>query len=120
MNNNLALVLTPDAQTIRVMEQTLPQFGLRVMVIRDGREALQQLDAFKPALVMLDLRLSNGFDILTHTNATFTRIVILTSDVVCVHLTGRAADAELLQPISAQDVADVLRQMPEFAELRQL
>ena len=115
MDRHLALVMTNDAQTIRVMEQALPQFGLRVLVIQDGHEALQRLDELKPALTMLDLRLSNGFDILTHTNVTFTRIVILTSDVVCVHLTGRAADAELLQPISAQDVADVLRQMPEFA-----
>jgi CheY-like chemotaxis protein len=115
MKNNLVLVMTDDAQTIRVMEQALPQFGLQVIVIRDGREAVKRLDTLEPALAMLDLRLSSSFDILTHPHVTFSKVVILTSDVVCVHLTGRAADAELLQPISAQDVRDVLRQMPEFA-----
>ncbi len=115
MKNNLALVMTNDPHSIRVLEQTLPKFNLRVVKIEDGREAIARLDEFEPALAVLDLRLSHSFDILTHPNVTFTKVIILTSDVVCVHLTGRAADAELLQPIRTQDIIDTLRQMPEFA-----
>lgn len=114
MTRPLALVMTDDAHSIRVLEQALAQYHLRVVVI----ESRDEIAGHIPALAVLNLQSPDSFEALMHPNLRTARTIILTSDIVCAHLTGRAVDAELLQPISVQDVTEALRQMPEFAPMR--
>jgi CheY-like chemotaxis protein len=116
--DHLALVVTNDLHSIRVLEENLPQFSFRVVICSDSYSAVRHLTTLQPGLTVLDLQLPNSFEILRHAHLRAARLIILTADVVCIHLTGRAVDAELLQPISVQAVADVLHHMPEFAQSR--
>lgn len=115
MTRPLALVMTGDAHSIRVLEQALAQYHLRVVVI----ESRDEIAGYMPALAVLDLRSPGSFEALMHPNLRTARLILLISDVVCAHLTGRTVDAELLQPVSVQDVTEALRQMPEFASMRE-
>lgn len=64
-----------------------------------------------PALLLLDLDVAD-FDVLAYlrhqTRLAATRIVIITSDVVCVHGLGGRVDAELLKPVRRDDLNDVV------------
>jgi CheY-like chemotaxis protein len=60
------LVVEDDDNARDLMQRTLEGEGWRVVVARDGREALARVDAEEPALILLDLMMPgmNGFEFL--------------------------------------------------------
>jgi PAS domain S-box-containing protein len=60
------LVVEDDDHTRELMQRALEGEGWRVVVARDGREALERLDEEEPALILLDLMMPhmNGFEFL--------------------------------------------------------
>lgn len=61
------ILVVDDSITIRkVAERMLGRNGLRVQVARDGREALEQIPAAPPDLILLDIEMPrmNGFQFL--------------------------------------------------------
>ncbi|GBC98897.1 Sensory transduction protein regX3 [bacterium HR17] len=66
MTGKRVLVVEDDPAIMELLHFLLKQEGLHVEVARDGLEALDRMDAAKPDLVLLDLRLPKleGLDVL--------------------------------------------------------
>jgi signal transduction histidine kinase/DNA-binding response OmpR family regulator len=115
------LVVDDEADTADFIRDTLRSEGLRVVVARDGRQALDVLQRRRPDLVLLDIMLPelSGFEVLER----IARSPALAGTPVIV-LTGRGdvADAKrslalgarchLIKPFDVRDlIAEVMKQV---------
>jgi DNA-binding response OmpR family regulator len=84
------LVAEDDVKQANLLRVYLTREGHRVLVVGDGRAALDRCRAFRPDLVVLDVMmpLVNGFDVC--------RILRGESDVPILLLTARSTEDELL------------------------
>lgn len=57
MANQKVLIVEDDQALAEVLEYNLRQAGYEVVVAKDGRQGLQQVEAWKPELILLDLML---------------------------------------------------------------
>ncbi|MBZ0299626.1 MAG: response regulator [Anaerolineae bacterium] len=121
VNPPQALLLSSDHGAIRACQTALHELGYAVAVIHEGRAALAALQQTAPDLIVLDIQLPglSGLEILTalrEMSGASVRVIVLTADVICMHLTGVQVDAELLKPIQPADLLDVLHALPEFPQ----
>jgi DNA-binding response OmpR family regulator len=88
--NALILVAEDDENQAELVRRYLEQDHHRVVVARDGREALDLARTRKPALVVLDLMLPviDGLDVC--------RVLRAESDVLVLMLTARSTEDDLL------------------------
>ena len=65
MSENI-LIVDDELSNRRIMEQVLTRAGFTVETADDGAEALKQLDAFRPDLIILDYMMPevSGMDVL--------------------------------------------------------
>lgn len=116
-SRRVALVITDDAQAGALCREVLPHCGLVVEWIRDAGGALSRLQQAEPDLIVLDLQLPgvSGLEVLDfvrqNARLAVVPVFMLTADVICVHLTGVQVAAELLKPVSRDDLIDAIRPM---------
>lgn len=65
LKNRSILIVEDNPNNIRILEETLTQYGCQVLVAQSGAEALQRADRGSPDLILLDIMLPdiNGFDV---------------------------------------------------------
>ncbi len=109
------LVVDDEDWVVRLVRSYLEQAGFRVATAADGHEALAQFEAYRPALVILDL-LMPGIDGLE-----VARRIRKKSDVPIIMLTARAdevdrvtglelgADDYVVKPFSARELVSRVR-----------
>ncbi|HTE18718.1 MAG TPA: response regulator [Armatimonadota bacterium] len=86
------LVVDDEARLVRMMESALQDAGYRVSSACDGVDALAQIHAERPDLVVLDAMMPrmDGFEALRHLKSDPE-----TADLPMLMLTARAADASV-------------------------
>lgn len=115
-------VLLADAQPNSVipLEFLMRREGWRVLVARDGDEALDTLRREHPDLLLMDVVMPgrSGFEVLQALRAdascAATRCVLLSArcgDADVAHGLGLGADAYLAKPFSTRELADRVRRL---------
>ena len=66
LQDHLVLIAEDDADIRLILRQYAEREGMRVLTARDGGEALEQVRAAKPDLILLDINMPrrNGFEVL--------------------------------------------------------
>ena len=115
------LIVDDEANIVISLEFLMEQAGYTVAVARNGDEALEQIEQFRPDLILLDVMLPgvNGFDILQRVRQQPERrnmaIIMLTAKGREVEVTkglALGADAYITKPFSTRDLlAEVRRQL---------
>lgn len=115
------LIVDDEANIVISLEFLMEQAGYTVAVARNGNEALEQIEQFRPDLILLDVMLPgvNGFDILQRVRQQPERrnmaIIMLTAKGREVEVTkglALGADAYITKPFSTRDLlAEVRRQL---------
>jgi len=112
------LVVDDHPSIVRLLQRVLQTQGHEVLTAADGEEALLQVRAERPALVLLDVTMprKNGFEVLREIKSDPTL-----QQIVVIMLTGRDQDAEMThglqlgadwyvpKPFSPADVVTLLR-----------
>ncbi len=112
-NQPLALIIEDDADLSFIFAEALRAAGFCTEVVRDGKDAVPQLEALKPKVVILDLHLPHvaGTDILKQIRASDTlntaRVVVTTADARLAEQTDHLADFVLIKPISFSLLRDL-------------
>ena len=119
------LIVDDEPNIVISLEFLMQQSGYEVAIARDGEEALAQMAAFQPDLVLLDvmLPLRNGFEVCQkiRENSLWNRV-----KVVMLSAKGReievskgltlGADAYITKPFSTKDlIAQVQRLLSDRA-----
>ncbi len=115
------LIVDDEANIVISLEFLMEQAGYTVAVARNGDEALEQIERFRPDLVLLDVMLPgvNGFDILQRVRQQPEHkemaVIMLTAKGREVEITkglALGADAYITKPFSTRDLlAEVRRQL---------
>ena len=127
-SNKRVLIVDDDAKTVELVKLYLERDGYRVLIARDGIEALRFARESRPALIILDIMLPgmNGLEVC--------RTLREESDVPVIMLTARTteddrlegldigADDYITKPFSPRELAarvrTVLRRLPEEMVMR--
>jgi two-component system KDP operon response regulator KdpE len=113
----LALVIEDDVDASIIFAGALRAAGYETEIIRQGRAALQRLEARVPDAVVLDLHLPyvSGADILsrirTDDRLVETRVIITTADPEMANSLHDQADLILIKPISFVQLRDLAARM---------
>lgn len=88
------LVVDDERPIARLVQVNLEQAGYEVSLAYDGREALQQLDSFKPDLLVLDIAMpyADGFEVIEILKASPD-----TEQLPVVFLTARTAETDIFR-----------------------
>ena len=114
------LIADDEPNIIISLEFLMEQCGYAVKVVRNGEEALQQAEAFKPDLILLDvmLPLRSGFDVCRkiRENAVFqaTKIIMLTAKGRDIEITkglALGADAYITKPFGTKELLSQVRKL---------
>jgi two-component system alkaline phosphatase synthesis response regulator PhoP len=114
------LIVDNEPNIVISLEFLMQQSGYKICIARDGEEALMQMAAFQPDLVLLDvmLPLRNGFDVCQkiRENSAWNRV-----KVVMLSAKGRdfevttglalGADAYVTKPFSTIELVEQVRQL---------
>jgi DNA-binding response OmpR family regulator len=112
------LIVDDEPNIVISLEFLMDQAGYEVAVARSGEEALAQIRAFQPDVVLLDVMLPgiNGFDILQRVrqNATWQQIAIIMltakgRDVEVAKGLALGANAYVTKPFSTRDLLAEVR-----------
>ena len=112
------LIVDDEPNIVISLEFLMDQAGYEVAVARSGEEALAQIRAFHPDVVLLDVMLPgiNGFDILQRVrqNATWQQIAIIMltakgRDVEVAKGLALGANAYVTKPFSTRDLLAEVR-----------
>ena len=115
MTDKAILVVDDDPNALDIVRTFLESRGYVVAVAKDGQEALAQLEAIRPALVLLDVMMPgmDGWEVAriikNHPSFGNTRVVMLTarSDFADKHEGLRAgADDYIVKPIQLRELGD--------------
>jgi DNA-binding response OmpR family regulator len=112
------LIVDDEPNIVLSLEFLMEQSGYEVAIARDGEEALVQMEAFRPDLVLLDvmLPLRSGFEVCQkiRENRAWDRV-----KVVMLSAKGReldtskglalGADAYITKPFSTKDLIEEVR-----------
>jgi two-component system alkaline phosphatase synthesis response regulator PhoP len=112
------LIVDDEPNIVLSLEFLMEQSGYEVAIARDGEEALVQMEAFRPDLVLLDvmLPLGSGFEVCQkiRENRVWDRV-----KVVMLSAKGReldtskglalGADAYITKPFSTKDLIEEVR-----------
>jgi DNA-binding response OmpR family regulator len=119
------LIVDNEPNIVICLEFLMQQSGYEVRIARDGEEALMQMAAFQPDLVLLDVMLPerNGFDVCQkiRENSAWNRV-----KVVMLSAKGRdfevakglalGADAYVTKPFSTIELIEQVRQLLSRSE----
>ena len=88
------LIADDEPAVARILQMHLESKGYEVITAGDGREALQQLDAAKPDLIILDVSMpyADGFEVLE-----IIRSSPDTRDIPVIMATAKASDSDIVQ-----------------------
>lgn len=112
------LIVDDEANIVISLEFLMQQAGYEVAVARNGEEALEQIENFRPDLILLDVMLPgvNGFDVLQRVRqqAGFHElpIIMLTAKGREVEVTkglALGANAYITKPFSTRNLLDEVR-----------
>jgi two-component system response regulator RstA len=115
--NVLAMVIEDDEKLSVILTEAVNQAGFSARAIRDGAEALKELKALQPTLVVLDLHLPNlsGGSILNAIRSDpklqSTWVVIVTADPAMAGGLRDQADFVMIKPISFIQLRDLARRL---------
>ncbi|MEP0761559.1 MAG: response regulator transcription factor [Chloroflexota bacterium] len=112
------LVIEDDTELLRMIRLVLEKHGHQVYTAENGVEALYQVNAFRPTLIILDLMmpLASGEAVLEHLRSTpdlrGTRVLVV-SALPTAHLTAEqlGADDVLQKPV---EVATLVARVEEL------
>ena len=115
------ILIADDEPNILIsLEYLMKRQGYEVLVARDGQEALDQLRAQRPRLVLLDVMMprKSGFEVCAELRADEairdTLVLMLTAkgrDTDVAKGMGVGADAYMTKPFSTKDLAARVRQL---------
>ena len=90
----LILIADDEPKVLRLLQMNLQAKGYTVAAASDGREALKQLDAVRPDLIILDVVMpyATGFEVLEVIRASPD-----TRDIPVIMATGKAAVEDVAQ-----------------------
>ena len=109
----LAMVIEDDEKLSIIFSEAVKQAGFTPRTIRTGDVALQDLGAFQPWLVILDLHLPHvsGETILKaireDPRMAKTQVIITTADVTMAKLLEEQGDLVLIKPVSFTQLRDL-------------
>jgi DNA-binding response OmpR family regulator len=112
------LIADDEANIVISLEFLLEQDGYRVLVARDGHEALEAIEREVPDLVLLDVMLPrlSGYDVCQRMRKNpalaHVRVIMLTARGREVEVTkglALGADAYVTKPFSTRDLLDQIR-----------
>jgi DNA-binding response OmpR family regulator len=115
MTNKAILVVDDDPNALDIVRTFLESKGYTVATAKDGNDALTQLEALRPALVLLDVMMPgmDGWEVAriikNHPQFGATRVVMLTarSDFADKHEGLRAgADDYIVKPIQLRELGE--------------
>jgi DNA-binding response OmpR family regulator len=115
MTNKIILVVDDDPNALDIVRTFLESKGYNVATAKDGTDALTQLEALRPALVLLDVMMPgmDGWEVAriikNHPQFGATRVVMLTarSDFADKHEGLRAgADDYIVKPIQLRELGE--------------
>lgn len=114
------LIADDEPNIVISLEFLMEHCGYTVKVVRNGEEALQQMETFKPDLILLDvmLPLRNGFDVCRkiRENTAFqaTKIIMLTAKGRDIEITkglALGADAYVTKPFGTKELLEQVRKL---------
>lgn len=114
------LIVDDEPNIVISLEFLMTQCGYEVAIARDGEEALAQMAAFKPDLVLLDvmLPLRNGFEVCQtiRENSAWDRakVVMLSAkgrDLEVSKGLALGADAYITKPFSTKELVEQVRSL---------
>lgn len=109
----LAFVIEDDEDLATIFAEALQAAGYRIEIIQDGDEALRQLRAVVPEIIILDLHLPqvSGAEIVSQiradTRQADTRIIIASADAQMADSLHDNVDLVLLKPITFSQLRDL-------------
>jgi DNA-binding response OmpR family regulator len=114
------LIADDEPNIVISLEFLMEHCGYTVKVVRNGEEALQQVETFKPDLILLDvmLPLRNGFDVCRkiRENTAFQaiKILMLTAkgrDIEVTKGLAMGADAYITKPFGTKELLEQVRKL---------
>ncbi|MBI5274924.1 MAG: response regulator [Burkholderiales bacterium] len=114
------LIADDEANIVISLEFLLEQAGYRVLVARDGQEAIEAVERERPDLVLLDVMLPrvSGYDVCQRIRldpqARATRIIMLTARGREVEVTkglALGADLYVTKPFSTRELLDQIQRL---------
>jgi len=118
--SHTVLIADDEPNIVISLEFLMKREGHRVLVARDGVQALDTIRAEKPALVLLDVMMpgKSGFEVCQAVRADESlagvKILMLTAkgrDTDLAQGLGLGADAYMTKPFSTKDLAARVRQL---------
>ncbi len=115
----LVLVCDDEPHILRLIQVNLERMGYRVATATNGREALQQLRAIKPSMVMLDVMMPyvDGYEVLRwirgNPKTAKLRVIMLTvraQDGDAARAYDIGADGYLTKPFNPEELRRFLEQ----------
>lgn len=112
------LIVDDEPNIVVSLELLLQQRGYEVRTAGDGQQALEQMDAFQPDLVLLDLIMPvlDGFEVCRKIRESSAgarvRIIMLSARAQEVEVSkglALGADAYLTKPFSTRELLDTIR-----------
>ena len=117
MKRPLAYIVEDDKLVAEAFEVAVREAGYETLIIQDGKEAVEQLNARRPDLVVLDLRLPSvpGVRILQHIRNTGrlegVRVIVVSADTTLTTYLREAADLVLVKPVGYSQLRDMALRM---------
>ncbi|MFN9745370.1 MAG: response regulator transcription factor [Betaproteobacteria bacterium] len=120
MTTHTVLIADDEPNILVTLEFLMQREGHRVLLARDGDEALAQLRAHRPDLVLLDVMMpgKTGFEVCQALRAdealARTRVLLLTAkgrDTDVAQGLGVGADAYVTKPFSTRELAARVREL---------
>lgn len=119
------LIADDEANIVRSLQFLMKREGFEVLVAADGDDALAQIAAHRPDLVLLDVMMprKSGYEVcqLVRANADWSaiKVVLLTAkgrDVDVEKGLAMGADAYITKPFATKDLVAKVRDMLGLAE----
>jgi len=78
MSRGLVLIAEDDEASLDILQFLIRQWGYRVITARDGKEALNKVEIFKPDLILSDVMMPNmtGYELCKHIKASYKDLFI--------------------------------------------
>ena len=120
MTTHTVLIADDEPNILVTLEFLMQREGHRVLLARDGDEALAQLRAHRPQLVLLDVMMpgKTGFEVCQVLRAdealAHTKVLMLTAkgrDTDVAQGLGVGADAYMTKPFSTRELAAKVREL---------
>ena len=117
MTPPLALVVEDDRQLSFIFSEALRKAGFEVVVVHDGKAAIEQLASIVPFMILLDLHLPyfSGGELLEHIRTTDrlkgVQVILATANAQLAESIRNKADLVLLKPISFSQLQNLAERL---------